>query len=248
MDNDMDNGQVSGCPVYVANVFSAYVVYGLNCATVSNLNNVLGNSFSETEIVEAKDLLWDVTCLEDKPRRNRSSNRPVKEMHTHNIIDGVLKLRQMKKMPCFVVKPEDFPRLPSFNAETVNTETMDSRIRSLESSLVEMDTMMKINTNNILEHTSRLNGMRMADVISKCATPTSPLRSHVDHLAHPVQVPSAPPLDDLDDSVNVISSDVRDNNNVLMENGSVANKLTEGVVMDTTRAPDIKTNGISGET
>ena len=197
----MDNGTTNGGHIYIANVVLAYVVYGVDSATINNLNVVLGNNFSETEIIEAKDLLWDTTCLEDKPRRHKSVARPVKEMHIHDIVEGILKLRQLKKMPCFVVKPEDIPRLPLFNAESVNVATMDSRMRNMETKLKEMDTLLKINTNDIVDHGQKL------DIIDKVmiengpqAKPKPTLPSapslHLMEVSGDTPVrPSAPPLD-----------------------------------------------------
>ena len=62
----------------VANLVLAYVVYSLGSGTVSNVHTVMGSSFSEKEIKNAKDALWNTSVLEDKPRRTNSTLRSVK--------------------------------------------------------------------------------------------------------------------------------------------------------------------------
>ena len=76
----------------IDNVVLTYVSYGSMAFTKQEMVRAIGVTFSETEVQDAKDVLWercqDILC--DKPDRRGSVKRTVKMAHVQDIYDAVL--------------------------------------------------------------------------------------------------------------------------------------------------------------
>ena len=82
-------------------VLLTYACYGLNATGVPDVVTSLASIFSEKEVGDAKDMLWE-QCkdnLEGKPRRVGSPKRTEKMAHLQDIVDAIGNLRGKNRMP-----------------------------------------------------------------------------------------------------------------------------------------------------
>ena len=89
----------------IDNVALTYVSYGSMAFTKQEVVRAIGVTFSETEVQDAKDVLWercqDILC--DKPDRRGSVKRTVKMAHVQDIYDALMDKSKMPRCVCDAV-------------------------------------------------------------------------------------------------------------------------------------------------
>ena len=130
----------------------AYVVYAMNKSTRDNLVTVLGASFTDKEVSDARDALWPVGGVEllgECPGRNDSTKRSRRHALCCDIYDAMRKMDVVNaKMPTYVVDPVGIGRIPKYSPEDLNIVAMNQRIRDLEKRCVTLDATLTMKTSH----------------------------------------------------------------------------------------------------
>ena len=115
-------------------VLLTYACYGLNATGVPDVVTSLASIFSEKEVGDAKDMLWE-QCkdnLEGKPRRVGSPKRTEKMAHLQDIVDAIGNLRGKNRMPRCMTDALGMSRWPTYNMAIVSAINQDQKYIHLE--------------------------------------------------------------------------------------------------------------------
>ena len=135
----------------IDNVVLTYVSYGSMAFTKQEVVRAIGVTFSETEVQDAKDVLWDrckdILC--DKPDRRGSAKRTVKMAHVQDIYDAVLDLSNKSKMPRCVCDAVGMARWPIFNNTIVSAVNYNEQFKQLRERCNHLEKSVTSNTKAI---------------------------------------------------------------------------------------------------
>ena len=115
-------------------VLLTYACYGLNATGVPDVVTSLASIFSEKEVGDANDMLWE-QCkdnLEGKPRRVGSPKRTEKMAHLQDIVDAIGNLRGKNRMPRCMTDALGMSRWPTYNMAIVSAINQDQTYIHLE--------------------------------------------------------------------------------------------------------------------
>ena len=143
----------------IDNVVLTYVSYGSMAFTKQEVVRAIGVTFSETEVQDAKDVLWercqDILC--DKPDRRGSVKRTVKMAHVQDIYDAVMDLSNKSKMPRCVCDAVGMARWPIFNNTIVSAVNYNEQFKQLRERCSQLEKSVTSNTKAI-EGTKKMPG------------------------------------------------------------------------------------------
>ena len=122
----MNNNNSKKDRVIIMNTVLAYIQYGISSAIPDKVLEVVCTHFTSTEIIEAKDVLWNDCKLGNPPSRNNSKCRKAAEAHVQDIMDYMFKLDVENYV--FSVEAGGVVRLPKFNAESLNVVAINQQI------------------------------------------------------------------------------------------------------------------------
>ena len=135
----------------IDNVVLTYVSYGYMAFTKQEVVHAIGVTFSETEVQDAKDVLWDrcqdILC--DKPDRRGSAKKTVKMAHVQDIYDAVIDLSNKSKMPRFVCDAVGMARWPIFNNTIVSAVNYNEQFKELRERCNQLEKSVTSNTKAI---------------------------------------------------------------------------------------------------
>lgn len=142
------------CPdhtcVHVVNNVLSYVKCYMARANPDSLMKVMDSSFTDEEMVTAKNMLWDVggvPLLGKNLKRTGSENRTKRFILCTDVVEGMQKLDQSENsMPTFVCNADDLGRLPMYSPEELNVVTLDERCRKLERDMKTMQHQLTLRT------------------------------------------------------------------------------------------------------
>ena len=143
----------------IDNVVLTYVSYGSMAFTKQEVVRAIGVTFSETEVQDAKDVLWD-RCQDnlcDKPDRRGSVKRTVKMAHVQDIYDAVMDLSNKSKMPRCVCDAVGMARWPIFNNTIVSAVNYNEQFKQLRERCSQLEKSVTSNTKAI-EGTKKMPG------------------------------------------------------------------------------------------
>lgn len=112
-----------------------YIVFALQSGTAEKVKNAALGYFSNQDIQNAKDSLWDnsdTSIIGDKQRRKDSSVRTEKEANTQDIINAIVKLEERAQMPCFVIDAYSLHVIPRSHPEELCDISLADRLNRLE--------------------------------------------------------------------------------------------------------------------
>ena len=146
----------------ILNELLCYAIHHFSASAGNNLNTIILNFYEESEISDAKKVLWNACkdTLGEYPNRNGSPNRPAISAHIDDIMDAIKSLDIKKKMPNVVAKNLD--RVPDRQPEELNQLFIIERLAKLENifrahddslSTMSIDVMqLKDNTRELKEN------------------------------------------------------------------------------------------------
>ena len=147
----------------IDNVLMTFVCYGLNTSGVPSTVNAASVTFSEKEVVEAKDVLWE-TCKSnldvDKTRRVASVNRTEKMAHLTDIVEASSELMSKNKMPRCITDAIGMARWPTFNNAVVSATNYAEMYKKLDEKFACLEKTVASNTDRITKMTSASGGPR----------------------------------------------------------------------------------------
>ena len=121
----------------IVNELLTYAKHYVNCSTIENIKKMIMNFYSESDIVQAKRLLWSETSgtklLGKYPERKSTDNRPVSVAHINDIMEALKTLDSADKIPDFVAR--DLDRLPDCQPEELNLLSLIGRVADLEKTI-----------------------------------------------------------------------------------------------------------------
>lgn len=118
-------------PKAIVNTLLTYTQYCMTCSTPDNTKQVICSHFSPEEIIEAKDILYDVMGLPKGPQRTKSSKRSADMANVTDIMGALYNQDLATKKRIFHIDPRGVARLPRFNPESLNIVALDQRIAEL---------------------------------------------------------------------------------------------------------------------
>ena len=127
-----------------------YIAYGLSCGTSSNVKNAILGFFTQDEIIDAKNTLYDKCCkfkniIGDNQSRKDSKARTEKEAHLLDLINAISALDKEGKMPIFAVPFLSLGRVPKSAPEELNNISLADRLNRLENTIDDMKILMDRN-------------------------------------------------------------------------------------------------------
>ena len=139
-------------------------------ANQDGLVMVMDSTFTDVEMVTAKDLLWEIGCqvagadlLGRNSKRVDSENRTKRFMLCTDVAEAMQKLDQCgKTMPTFVCDADGVGRMPTFSPEDYNVVTLDQRCRQLERDMKSMQHMMTLRTESWSKLDDQVDHMEVA--------------------------------------------------------------------------------------
>ena len=176
---------------HIVNAILAYVVYAKTRCTRDNLVSVLDSTYTELEVSDARDVLWNAVgtdVLGECLVRKESNKRSRRHILCCDIFDAITKLDAADvTFPSFVADPEGIGRLPRYNPEELNTIAMDQRIRALEKQFHILDASTTLKTSRVEtldedvaimkvameQHANRLRCLDNHQSTLVCTTPAS---------------------------------------------------------------------------
>ena len=214
-DGDDARGATAG-PKLVQNELLSYVFTYIDCSSPDMLIDTVEKFYSEDEIRLAKDLLWSEYegVLPSKASRRRGSVRSAVKATVQDIVlEGAQKIRNSGDMHNVVFCAVDIKKLPKFNPEEMNLQSMVNRLATLEFQMREAQSDIGSNTARItvLENvpdaqTRASNDMRSFASVTQASPPAAPAgdaapggapggsQAHVSHIpASGATSGSAPP-------------------------------------------------------
>ena len=116
----------------ILNELLTYLVYYINECSIINIKKVINDFFTNSEILEAKNLLWE-ECkdhLGEYIARKNSNNRQSSEANVEDIIDAIFKLEQESKLPEFAAK--NIERLPDKQPDGLSLMHLIDKVNNIE--------------------------------------------------------------------------------------------------------------------
>ena len=136
--------------VHVVNTVLTYVMYSMSRANADSLVQVMNSTFSDEEMVSAKNVLWsagDEKILGKNLKRTSSENRTKRFILCTDVVEAMQKLDERgEPMPQFVCDADGVGRLPRFSPEDLNVVTLDERCRQLERQMHSMQHQLNLRT------------------------------------------------------------------------------------------------------
>ena len=122
-------------PKMYINELMTYVTYAHQNGSGQFLKNIIKCKFPEDDIIEGKQLLWQIggATLGEYPARINSNQRPAVEAHIDDIIEAVEKLDSINKLPLFVAV--NLGKVPDLEPEEYNRLYYINRVAKLEKSV-----------------------------------------------------------------------------------------------------------------
>lgn len=135
----------------VVNTVLAFICYGLNVGTTSNVKKIAMETFCMNEIKQAHTLLATL-CNDviDVTYRNRRK----KDTCISDIVSWQQELVKIDKVPYFVVDVNGLALIPRFNIEDITEVALCDRMRRLESHIAMMD-------ETLAQHTIQLSDVKL---------------------------------------------------------------------------------------
>ena len=139
----------------------SYIVFSMQSGTVNNIRNAVLGKFSETQILEAKNALWEHCgnkIIGEKSRRIRSTARSAADAHLHDILTAWNKLDEADECPMLVLNAHSLHTIPRSHPEELNNISLFDRLNQLESRSQAMQEVLdRIVAENILLKEQVLN-------------------------------------------------------------------------------------------
>ena len=136
--------------VDVVNTVLTYVMYSMSRASTDGLVQVMNSTFSDEEMVSAKNMLWsagDGKILGKKLKQTSSENRTKRFILCTDVVEAMQRLDQCGElMPPFVCDADSVGRLPRFSPEDFYVVTLDERCRQLERQMHSMQHLPNLRT------------------------------------------------------------------------------------------------------
>ena len=142
----------------VVNTLLAFICHGLNVGTPINVKKIVLETFSLSEIKLSHRNLTDL-C--DGILDITYHYRRVKDTCVSDIIAWLLELKQIDKVPYFVVDYNGIAHLPTFNIEDVTNVALCERLGRLEAHISMLD-------QSVAQHTVQLTDMKQHGPTSGC--------------------------------------------------------------------------------
>ena len=130
-NNSTENSAEDDKPSVIINALLTYTQYCMSCATPDNVRKVLCSHFTIEEIIEAKNMLWNICELGELPKRANSIKRSALEAHIDDIMEQMYLIDGAQKKYVFYTDPKGIARLPKFNPENLNVVALDQRVTEL---------------------------------------------------------------------------------------------------------------------
>jgi hypothetical protein len=146
---DMNNTVVSP-PQPIINAVLTFAVFGMSSSTFDKNLKVIMSSFSDAEIIDAKNILFN-TCGKQLDRlivRADSIQRTAKMANTQDILMSLTKLDRINAVPLFVVDAMGLCRIPRINPEEIHEVAIAEKLAMLEAKVNMLDQAVAVNTNN----------------------------------------------------------------------------------------------------
>ena len=134
------SGSVENSQVLIQPVLS-YLVYALQSGPLDNVKLAAIGYFTDDQISEAKDALWNHCGSEiigNKPKRKELQSRSVREAHIMDILTAWAKLESCDKLPTVVINAIDLCKIPNSHPEELNNITLIDRLNRMESRMSQM--------------------------------------------------------------------------------------------------------------
>lgn len=182
-----------GC-AHIVNTVLTYVKYSMVRANSECLIKVLNSTFTDDEMVGAKDVLWGVDgadkLLGKNQKRKDTDNRSKRSALCADVVEGMRKLDEGDKMPIFLCDPDGVGRIPTFSPEDFNVVTLDERCRELERQMRNMQHQLQLRTDAWSKVEDQVDHMessmtQYAKHIRKLETGTDVNKKHVPNLGSP---------------------------------------------------------------
>lgn len=119
----------------VKNELLCYASCYLNSATPENIMNIILANFNDTEIVNAKSLLWSESnkpFLKKMQKRRDTVQRKCSEANMLDIMEALATLDKKTDGPPVIYVAADLHKLPNVSPEEVNQVSMLKRLLALE--------------------------------------------------------------------------------------------------------------------
>ena len=154
----------------IVNELLTYAKHYVNCSTIENIKKMIMNFYSESDIVQAKRLLWSETSgtklLGKYPERKSTDNRPVSVAHINDIMEALKTLDSADKIPDFVAR--DLDRLPDRQPEELNLLSLIGRVADIEkTNQLHSDTLSTISIDVM---SIKDNAIKYSDVVQTGST------------------------------------------------------------------------------
>ena len=123
----------------------AYILFSMQAGTVEKIKCVILRQFTEKQVLEAKDALWDhcgSDVIGEKRRRNTTTSRSDAEANLVDIINALIKLDKMDKLPCVVIDAMSLGIIPHSHPEELNDITLCDRLNRMEERMKGMQSCM----------------------------------------------------------------------------------------------------------
>ena len=174
------SGSLENSQVLIQPVLS-YLVYALQSGTVDNVKLAAIGYFTDDQIGEAKDALWNHCGSEiigNKPKRKESQSRSVREAHIMDILTAWAKLESCDKLPTVVINAIDLCKIPNSHPEELNNITLIDCLNRMETHMSQMQAGLDEVVARNLMFNDKLN--EMSSYASKVKAST--LSSQASHL------------------------------------------------------------------
>ena len=119
-----------------------YTAYHLHRSSTENIKKSIASFYSEEEILQAKNKLWEAcgTSLGKFQDRHNSSSRSAASQHIADILSSLKKLDESSEMPKFAAL--QYERIPKMEPEDCNIAYMAQRITKMESVMQSFETLL----------------------------------------------------------------------------------------------------------
>lgn len=124
------------------NELLSYAVFYMNNSCSDNIKKVINSFYTPEEILNAKKLLWNM-CSDELPtytERRDTEKRSGSDANVSDILEGIIKLDNIEKLPNFVAKQID--RLPKRGPEELNIVSIINRLGNIENRINEYDNVL----------------------------------------------------------------------------------------------------------
>ena len=139
------------------NELLAYLSFYLHSSNVENIKRISLIFYDQDEIINSKKILWTLCSnhLDNFIDRKNTDKRSSAEANIQDIMDGLLKLDAINKLPNFVAK--QLNKIPDRQPEELNIFAMINRVAKLEKKMCEYEEIVN-------SHECRITSMESIDI------------------------------------------------------------------------------------